>query len=81
VGTLHHMHIIDIPGETIRYPHHKQILFTLPNVKCTTVAKKRNWNCDRVISRAAMLPREEQLVTDEDGDYDDDDEEDDIDEG
>ena len=47
IGTLHHMHIISTRGETIRYPHHKTILFTLSNVERTTFANKRNWNCDR----------------------------------
>ena len=40
--TLHHMHIIDTRRDTIRYPHHKTILFTLPTIERTTVANKRN---------------------------------------
>jgi len=82
------MHITDTQDDTIRYPHHKQILFTIPNAECTTVTNQRNWNCDRVISRAIVLLREEQLaadeevVYDEEGDYgDDDDDEHDVDEG
>ena len=42
LGTLHHMHIIDTRGDTIQYPHHKTILFTLPNTDRTMVANKRN---------------------------------------
>jgi len=59
VSTLHHMHIIDTRGDTIRYPHDKQILFTLPNVERTTVTNKRNWNYDRVVIRETVLPRGE----------------------
>jgi len=40
--TLHHIHIIDTRGDTIRYPHHKTILFTLPSVERTPIANKRN---------------------------------------
>jgi len=29
LGTLHHMHVIDTRCDTVRYPHHKAILFTL----------------------------------------------------
>jgi len=83
------MHIIDTRGDTIRYPHHKTILFTFPNAERTAVANKRSWNCNRVIIRATVLPREEQLVADEDlevdegGDeeYDEAEEEEDIDAG
>jgi len=64
LGTLHHMHIIDTRGDTIKYPHHKTILFNLPNPQRTTVANKRNWNCDRRIIRATVLPTEEQLAAD-----------------
>jgi len=42
IDTLHHMTIIENKGGTIWYPHHKQILFTLPNVKRTTVSNNRN---------------------------------------
>lgn len=64
LGTLHHMHIIDTRGDTIRYPHHKTIVFNLPNLQRTTVANKRNWNCDGRIVRATVLPSEEQLAAD-----------------
>ena len=59
IGTVHHMHIIDTCSETVRYPHHKTILFTLPTVERSIVANKRNWNCDHRIIRVAVLPREE----------------------
>ena len=82
------MYIIDTPGDTIGCPHHKQILFTLPNVECTTITNKRNWNCDKVIVRTIMLPREGQLAADEEAEYDEegdsddkDNEDDDVDEG
>ena len=60
------MHIIDSRGDTIRYPHHKAILFTLPSVERTMVTNKRNWNCDQRIIRATILPKEEQLAADDD---------------
>lgn len=89
LGTLHHMHIIDTRGDTIQYPHHKTILFTLPTAERTAVANKRNWNSDRQIIMATVLPRDEQLAADEDlevdeGDdeeYDEEAEEEDIDAG
>ena len=52
-------------GGTIRYAHHKQILFTLPNVELTTVTNKRNWNFDQVIIRDTVLPGEDQVVDDD----------------
>jgi len=60
------MHIIDTQGDTIRYPHHKTVLFTLPSVERTTVANKRNWSYDQRIVRATVFPREEPLAADED---------------
>lgn len=65
LGTLHHMHIIDTRGATIRYPHHKQILFTFPDLQRTTISNKRNWNCDQVINRVPVIPTETQLAADE----------------
>lgn len=85
--TLDHMHSINTRGDAIRYCHHKAIIFTLPNVERTTVTNKRNWNCDRRIIRTTVIPREEQLVADEDVEYDekggddDDEEEGDVDAG
>jgi len=88
LGAPHHMHVIDTRGDTNRYPQHNAILFTLPNVEYTTVANKRNWNCDQMIIRATVLPREEQLVADDDIELDeggddehDEEEEEDIDAG
>ena len=76
LGSLHHMHIIDTRGATIRYHHHGATLFTLPNVERTTVNNKRNWNCDRCIIRATVLPAEEQLPADEDAECDEKEDED-----
>jgi len=42
IGTLHHMIKIEDKGGTICCPHHKQILFTLPNIERTTMSNKRN---------------------------------------
>jgi len=70
IGTLHHVHIIDTRGETITYPRHKTILFTLPNVERTAVTNKRNWDGDRSIIRPTVLLREEQLAEDQDDEYD-----------
>jgi len=70
LSTLHHMYIIDTRGDTVRYPHHKTIFFTLPNVECTMVANKRNWNCDQRIVRITVLPRKEQSTADEDIEFD-----------
>ena len=39
-----------------------------PNPQRTTVANKRNWNCDGRIVRATVLPSEEQLAADLDFD-------------
>lgn len=65
LGTLHHMHIIDTRGTTIRYPHHKQILLTFPDLQRTTISNKRNWNCDQVINRVPVIPTEAQLSAEE----------------
>ena len=65
LGTLHHMHIIDARGDTVRYPHHQEILFTLPNVQRTAISNFRNWNCGRVINRVPVIPTEAQLAADE----------------
>jgi len=64
------MHAIGTRGDTIRYPYHKAILFTLPSVKRTTVTNKRNWNCDQRIIGVTVLPREEQSVADDDIEFD-----------
>ena len=42
IATLAHMSILNTRGGTIKYPHHKQILFTFPTVARTTIADKRN---------------------------------------
>jgi len=62
IATLAHMSIIDTWGGTIKYPHHKQILFTFPTMACTVIANKKTWNCDRVVIRERVFPpeREEQ---------------------
>jgi len=77
LGTLHHMHIIDTRGATIRYSHHGATLFTLPNVEHTTIANKRNWNYDCRIIRANVLSVEEQLPANKDAEYDEEEGEDD----
>ena len=59
------MNTIGNRGGTICYAHHKQILFTLPNVELTTVTNKRNWNFDQVIIRDTVLPREDQVIDDD----------------
>jgi len=59
IATLAHMSILDTRGGTIRYPHHKETLFTFPAVTRTAIANKRNWNCDRVIIRERILPPEQ----------------------
>jgi len=72
-----------IPGVT-SFGTWGEILFTLPNVKRTTVTNKRNWNYDKVIIKATVLPKEEQLVADEEVGYDEErdyDDEVDVDEG
>ena len=58
MATLAYMTIIDTKGGINKYPHHKQILFTFPEVTCTTISNKRNWNCVRVIVREVVMPRE-----------------------
>jgi len=67
ISTLAHMSILDTRGGTIKYPHHKQILFTFPVVARTTIANKKNWNCDRVVIRERVWPpeQEEEEVHDE----------------
>jgi len=49
--TLAHMSILDTRGGTIKYPHHKQILFTFPALTRTATTNKKTWNCDRVVIR------------------------------
>jgi len=70
------MSILDIQGGTIKYPHHKQILFTFPAVARTAIANKRNWNYDRVVIRDRVLPpeREEEEAQDEGEEFDEGDE-------
>ena len=62
IGTLHHITTIENRGGSVCYPHHKQILFTLPNIEHTTMSNKKNENYDRVIIREMVLPREDQVV-------------------
>ena len=42
IAALAHMPILDTRGGTIKYQHHKQILFTFPAVTRTAIANKRN---------------------------------------
>ena len=49
------MTIINIKGGINKYAHHKQALFTFPNVARTTISNKQNWNCDRVIVREVVM--------------------------
>jgi len=44
---LIHMTITNTEGSINKYPHHKQILFTFLVVARTTIANKRNQNCDK----------------------------------
>jgi len=75
IATLAHMSILDTRGGTIRYPHHKETLFTFPAVAQTAIANKRNWNCDRVIIRERVLPPEqEEEAQEEEGEFDEGDE-------
>ena len=53
---LAYMSILDNRDGTIKYPHHKQILFTFPTVARTTIVNKKNWNCDWVVIRERVLP-------------------------
>ena len=76
------MSILDIRGGIIRYPHHKETLFTFPAVTRTAIANKRNWNCDRVIIRERILPSEqEEEAQDEEEEFEEGDEGDEGDEG
>jgi len=71
IASLAHMSILDTRGGTIRYPHHKETLFTFPAVTRTAIANKRNWNCDRVIIRERVLPPEqEEEAQEEEGEFD-----------
>ena len=76
IATLAHMPILDTQGGTIKYPHHKQILFTFPAVPRTAIANKRNWNCDRVVIGERVLPleHEEEEAQDEEEEFDEEDE-------
>ena len=60
IATLAHMSILDTRGGAIKYPHHKQTLFTFPEVARTAIANKKNWNCDRVVIRERVLPPEQE---------------------
>jgi len=82
IATLAHMSILDTKGGTIRYPHHKETLFTFPVVTRTAIANKRKWNCDRVIIRERILPSEqEEEAQDEEDEFEEEDEGDEGDEG
>ena len=58
IATLAHMSILDTSGGTIKYPYHKQILFTFPAVARTIIANKKNWKCDLVVNRERVLSPE-----------------------
>lgn len=72
IATLAHMSILDTDGGTDKYPHYRQILFAFPMAGRTIIANKRNWNCDRVIVREVVLPRDSDEGEEEQGEYDDD---------
>ena len=65
IAILANMSILDTRGGTIKYPQHKQTLFTFPAVARTAIANKRNWNCDRVIIRERVLPPEQEDAQEE----------------
>ena len=52
------MTIFHTTGGINKYPHHKQVLVTFPNVARATIFNKRNLNCDRVIIWVVVLPRD-----------------------
>jgi len=54
--TLAHTSIIDTKGAFYKYPYHKQIFFTFPNVGHKRIANKANWYCD------GMVFHEEEMV-------------------
>jgi len=54
IATLAHLTISDTKGSINNYPHQKQVLFTFSNVARTTIANKRNWNCDTMTIREAV---------------------------
>jgi len=65
IATLAHKSILDTQGGTIKYPHHKQTLFTFPAVARTAIANKRNWNCDWIIIQERVLPPEQEAEAQE----------------
>ena len=58
MDTLAHITIIDTKDGINKYPYHKQILFTFPEITRTTISNKRNSNCDNVIVREVVMPHE-----------------------
>ena len=58
IATLVPMTSIDTKGDTNKYPHHKQVLFTFSDGAKTTISNKQNWNYDRVTVKEVVMPRE-----------------------
>ena len=67
ITTLGYMTIIDTKGRSYKYPYHKKILFTFPNVGHITTVDKRNWPCDGVLVTENAMGQEDEG----DSDYDD----------
>ena len=65
------MATIDTRGSNYKHPYYKQIILTFPNVACTTIANKRNWNCDGVTIREKVTSRDANEGHDNDEAYDD----------
>lgn len=73
IATVGNMTIIDTKDGTYKYPHHKKILFTFPNVG-ETLTNKGNLSCDGIMHGEAD---EEMSQAVDEGDVGDDTDEDD----